>query len=92
MKKIFVLILIFILLLTLYACNNNGKSIEYKSRVYTHEPIFVCIESGDEYQIVYHRDTKVMYVISENYSSYGPRAIFTVMLDADGKPLLWKGD
>ena len=91
MKK---LLILFILLITLMlcACDANAKPIEYKSRVYTNEPTFVSIESGDEYQIVYHRETKVMYVVSQNYSSYGPRGVFTVMLDADGKPLLYKGD
>lgn len=91
MKK---LLILFILLITLMlcACDANGKPIEYKSREYTHEPTFVSIESGDEYQIVYHRETKVMYVVSQNYSSYGPKAIFTVMLDAEGKPLLYQGD
>ena len=91
MKK---LLILFVLLITLMlcACNNNGKSIEHKSSEYTDGPTFVCIESGDEYRIVYHRETKVMYVVSRTYSTDAPRAIFTVMLDAEGKPLLYRGD
>lgn len=33
-------------------------------------------------QIVYHKETKVMYVVSDD--------IFTLLVDADGKPMLWE--
>lgn len=49
--------------------------------------MFVVLEVGSDYKIVYHRKTKVMYAIS--WSGYS-RGTFTVMLDADGKPLLYK--
>ena len=38
----------------------------------------------NKYNIVYHKETKVMY-------AGGNDTVFTVMLDADGKPLLWEG-
>ncbi len=47
--------------------------------------MFVVLEVGGTYKIVYHQETKVMYAISNG--GYGT---FTVMLDADGKPLLYK--
>lgn len=37
------------------------------------------------YKIVYHKDTKVMYVIG-HYND------FTIMLNADGTPVIWEGD
>lgn len=46
---------------------------------------FVHIKHEGNYDIVYHRDTKVMYVGCYN------RGIFTVMVDTDGSPLLYKG-
>lgn len=50
---------------------------------------FVIVEkelvNGYFYRIAYHKDTKVMYVLGE-YND------FEVMLDADGKPLLWEGE
>lgn len=50
--------------------------------------MFVVLEVSTMYKIVYHRETKVMYAIS--YGGYST-GVFTVMLDADGKPLLYKG-
>lgn len=48
---------------------------------------FVIVEqellTGNYYKIVYHKETKVMYVLGQ-YND------FTVMLDAEGKPLLWE--
>ena len=49
--------------------------------------MFVELEEGSNYKIVYHRKTKVMYAIS--WGGYN-NGTFTVMLDADGKPLLYK--
>ena len=50
--------------------------------------MFVVLEVGRTYKIVYHQETKVMYAISTGGYNAGT---FTVMLDADGKPLLHKG-
>lgn len=91
MKKLLILLVLLITLM-LCACDNNGKPIEYESSEYSDQPTFVCIEVGDMYRIVYHRETRVMYVVSKTYSSDGPKAIFTVMLDAEGKPLLYQGN
>lgn len=50
---------------------------------------FVIVEkelvNGYFYKIAYHKDTRVMYVLGQ-YND------FEVMLDADGKPLLWEGE
>lgn len=50
---------------------------------------FVIVEkelvNGYFYKIAYHKDTKVMYVLGEHNE-------FEVMLDPDGKPLLWEGE
>lgn len=51
------------------------------------ESMFVKVEQGDTYRIVYHRGTKVMYAISDGLHNGGT---FTVMLDANGKPLLYQ--
>lgn len=51
--------------------------------------MFVVLEVGTGYKIVYHQGTKVMYAIS--YGAYNA-GTFTVMLDASGKPLLYKED
>ena len=82
MKKILCLVLIVMMLLTCVGCSTvpGEKSSDETS-------MFVLVETGSlvgySYNIVYHKETKVMYAVS--YES-----IFTVMLDADGKPLLWE--
>lgn len=52
--------------------------------------MFVVIEDvGENWRVVYHKDTKVMYVISSG--SYN-RGTFTVMLNPDGTPMIWEGE
>ena len=49
---------------------------------------FVCVEDKYEWKVVYDRYTRVMYAVSQG--SYN-RGTFTLLVDADGKPLLWNG-
>lgn len=49
---------------------------------------FVVIESVSEWWVVADRETKVMYTVSRGGYNSGN---FTLLVDADGKPLLWKG-
>ena len=82
MKKILCLVLAVMMLLTCVGCSTvpEEKTNEETS-------MFVRVETGSlagySYNIVYHKETKVMYAVSYE-------GIFTVMLDADGKPLLWE--
>lgn len=50
---------------------------------------FVVIESVSKWWVVADKETKVMYVVSRGGYNSGN---FTLLVDADGKPLLWKGD
>lgn len=50
---------------------------------------FVKVEAGTEWRIMYDKETKVMYVMSTGYQNKGT---FTVLVDENGKPKLWKGD
>ena len=43
----------------------------------------------DNWRVVYHKDTKVMYVVSSG--SYN-RGTFTVMLNPNGTPMIWEGE
>ena len=53
------------------------------------ESSFVLVEQNisQDLKIYYHKDTKVMYVKTCGFSP-----CITVMVDADGKPLLYDGD
>ena len=50
--------------------------------------VFVLLEDTMDWKVVYHRETKVMYAVSDG--SYN-RGTFTLLVDTDGKPLLYKG-
>lgn len=79
-----------VLCLFLAGCGKKMASVEdIKNSKNASESMFVKVEQGDTYRIVYHRGTKVMYVISNGPGNHGT---FTVMLDANGKPLLYQED
>ena len=88
MKKILCLVLVVMMLLTCVGCAEMETVQETQQEETGNKSMFVKVEYGHThggmYSIVYHKETKVMYTISQDN-------IFTVMLDADGKPLLWEG-
>ena len=53
--------------------------------------MFIAVErnSSNAFWVVYHRDTKVMYVISAGGYNAGN---FTVLVNPDGSPMIWEGD
>lgn len=60
------------------------KSTEYQE---DNPSMFVCVETTTSWEIVYHRETKVMYAVSGGSHNYGT---FTLLVDADGNPMVWK--
>lgn len=50
---------------------------------------FETVFSGAAYNIVYHEQTKVMYVMSKGRYNYGT---FTLLVNADGTPMVWDGE
>ena len=52
------------------------------------EDTFVCIDSDYRCWIVYHKDTKVMYAISNGQYNCGT---VTLLVNADGTPMIWEG-
>lgn len=58
--------------------NNNNKDTS----------MFVVVELTGMWEIVYHKETKVMYAVSSGPYNGGT---FTLLVDADGKPMLWGG-
>lgn len=49
--------------------------------------MFVVVETTSTWQIVYHKETKVMYAVSAGAYNYGN---FTLLVDENGDPLLWE--
>jgi len=50
---------------------------------------FIIIEYTGQWEVVYDYETKVMYSVSMGDLNVGN---FTMLVDSDGKPLLWKGE
>lgn len=86
--KIFVLaILTFCLFLT--GCGAKMSTVNDTAVNDGDRSMFVVVENGVTYRIVYHRETKVMYAISNGGYNGGN---FTVMVDPNGKPLLYQDE
>lgn len=51
--------------------------------------VFVKVEDSLNYGIVYDRETKVMYAVSEGMYNAGE---FTMLVNADGSPKLYEGE
>lgn len=88
-KRIICVLLCVIFAFFLIGCGTPIERVDEK----TQKPVsmFIIVEGSgmDPYRIVYHRDTKVMYAISCGGYNAGN---FTVLLNPDGSPMLWKGD
>ena len=72
---------------TAQANNTNTTTQIIQEDSATLMPMFMIVGQSPDgsYKVAYHKETKVMYAISnDNY------AIFTVLLDANGQPLLWE--
>lgn len=51
--------------------------------------MFVIVEKTNMWEVVYHKDTKVMYVVSSSSYNYGN---FTLLVNSDGTPMIYEGD
>lgn len=83
MKRFLVMILFILLLLT--GCGETPDPQEEETA-----NMFVYIQKADfstTYDIVYHKDTKVMYTISQGAYNSGT---FTLLVNPDGTPMLYE--
>ena len=85
MKKFIALILIAISLMALTACATKRES----EVVQGEKSRMVYIEETGAYCIVYDRETKVMYAVSNSGYNCGN---FTLLVDSNGNPLLYQGN
>lgn len=65
-------------------CRRNNRKNDIKQN---ETSMFVEIECTDIWKVVYHKETKVMYAISSSGDNYGN---FTLLVNADGSPMLWE--
>lgn len=50
---------------------------------------FIIITGGALYDVVYNKDTKVMYAVSRGAYNQGA---FTLLVNPDGSPMLYEGE
>lgn len=74
------------LLFSLTGCNYSKVETEEKVKKDT-SSMFVYVEQTTSWRVVYHKQTKVMYVVSDGSYNHGT---FTLLVDADGNPMLWE--
>ena len=48
---------------------------------------FILVDADYYCWIVYHKDTKVMYAVSRSPNNIGT---YTLLVNADGTPMIWK--
>lgn len=67
----------------------KGISQDSKTKASMPEDRFIKIEDWGDNFVMYDRKTKVQYFVFGEYNHGGG---ITVLVDADGKPLLYEGD
>lgn len=86
MKRLLIVLMAIALCACLFGC---GVSVETETGK-SDTSMFVVVEKTDcGWWVVYHKDTKVMYTISAGPSNCG---VFTVMVNADGTPMIWESN
>lgn len=83
-KRILCVMLCFIFAFFLVSCGSAAVQNENEPKQYS---MFIKIEGSSigAYWIVYHKDTKVMYAISNGGYNSGN---FTLLVNPDGSPML----
>lgn len=83
MKRFLALLAVLAMLML---CGCMGAKVEHEQTKDT--SMFVVVETGPCWSIVYHRETKVMYAISRGGYNSGN---FYLLVSQDGTPMLWEG-
>ena len=83
MKKLFLIISISVIALMCFAACGNPV----KKNTHLGNSDFVMVESTDDFYIVYHKETKVMYAVSDSSYNHGN---FTLLVNADGTPMTYR--
>lgn len=89
-RKILIQVLLAIMLafaVFIGACSEHAEVEEVKT-----DSMFEVIKygsalKGEHYNVVYHKETKVMYAVSNGNKAKG---VFTVLVNPDGTPMLWE--
>ena len=87
MRKKLLLLLVIIVGIILTACNIQYTKDERKPE--DEKSMFIVVERTMRWNVVYNKNTKVMYAVSTGSYNSGT---FTMLCDKNGKPQLWEGN
>jgi len=87
MRKIISTLIIIAALALFAGCNYVSDVSDVNDNAVDKSSMFVRIESCIDWTVVYHKETRVMYAVSN--ASYN-RGNFTLLVNADGSPLLYE--
>ena len=84
-KRIVSIILVIALICILTGCNHPMS----REKQGIAQSMFVIVDGSafDTFYVVYNRETKVMYAVSNGTYNTGN---FTVLVNPDGSPMLWE--
>lgn len=85
MKRIILICIACMVLLC--GCSGIAKT-EKANEKQENTSMFVEVEQAMSWKVVYHKETKVMYVISNGSYNHGT---FTLLVNADGTPMIYEG-
>lgn len=89
-KKLAIILSTLVLAVSLVGCSNVTVETTYDPDAEELIPsMFVAVEDASIWEIVYHRETKVMYAVSCGSYNCGT---FTLLVDENGDPLLYEGE
>ncbi len=73
----------------LVGCGEPAKSVESvpPPQAESDSSMFVVIEATLDWKVVYHKDTKVMYAVSDGGYNHGT---FALLVNPDGTPMLYE--
>lgn len=83
-KKILGLMIVLVLSFSLCGCQEQEVEDKTSDK---QSSMFVYVEKTSAWAVVYHKETKVMYVVSYNTYNYGT---FTLLVDENGKPMTYE--
>lgn len=67
---------------------NNAQTSEIGKEYIVGNVILVKVEKGEDFDLFVDKNTKVIYIYNKTLYQGG----LTVMLNADGTPMLWEGE
>lgn len=84
-KVISVIAIMLVVLCCFHGCGAEAENETKEEQI----SMFVVVEEANSWAVLYHRETKVMYVMSRGGYNTGN---FTVLLNPDGSPLVWDSE